>query len=79
MKKWTVTLIAGSALILLTNAVVLSGAAYNRSGDAESQMRLSQRELQHYRLYEHKDNSHNSMIMTLIRDTPPENGESPYG
>ena len=57
MKKWPGTLIAGSALILLTNAVVLSGAAYNRSGDAESQMRLSQRELQHYRQYEHKDNS----------------------
>jgi len=56
MMKWPHTLIAGSALILLTNAVALVGAAYNRSGEPESQLQLSQRELQHYR-WNAKDNS----------------------
>ena len=55
--KWSHTLIAGSALILLTNAVVLLGAAYNRSDDPDSRLLLSQRELQHYRWSELKDNS----------------------
>jgi Domain of unknown function (DUF4824) len=49
MIKWSRTLIAGGTLILLTNAVVLLGAAYNRGEEPESQLRLSQRELQHYR------------------------------
>jgi hypothetical protein len=40
------TLIAGLALILLTNAVVLLGVVYNRSGQPESQIVLSQRELE---------------------------------
>lgn len=57
MKKWSRTLLAGSALILLTNAVALLGAAYNRSDDPESQLRLSQREIQHYRWSNIKDNS----------------------
>lgn len=45
--NWTPrhTLIAGLALILGTNAVVLGGAAYNRSGEPEAQLRLSHREL----------------------------------
>lgn len=51
------TLIAGSALILLTNAVALSGVAYNRSGEPESQLRLTQRELQHSTWRSDKDNS----------------------
>lgn len=57
MKKWSRILIAGSALILLTNAVVLLGAAYNRSADAESSLQLSQRELQQRRWNDFKDNS----------------------
>ena len=56
MMKWPHTLIAGSALILLTNAVVLLGAAYNRSEPVDSQLILSQRELQHSSWHE-KDNS----------------------
>jgi hypothetical protein len=36
---------AGAALILATNAVVLGGVAYNRSGDPDSALRLTQREL----------------------------------
>ncbi len=47
MIAWTRTrtLIAGISLILLANAVALSGVAYNRSGAPESQLTLSQREL----------------------------------
>ncbi len=39
------TLAAGLALILLANAAVLGGVAYNRSGEPEALVRLSQREL----------------------------------
>jgi hypothetical protein len=39
------TLIAGLALIVLTNAVVLAGVAYNRSGEPEATLRLTEREL----------------------------------
>lgn len=56
MMKWSYTLIAGSALILLTNAVALLGAAYNRSDDPESQLQLSQRELRNSN-WNAKDNS----------------------
>ena len=41
------TLIAGVALILSVNAVVLAGVAYNRSGDPTSTLQLSERELRH--------------------------------
>lgn len=57
MMKWSRTLMAGSALILLVNAVALSGAAYNRSGEPESRLRLTQRELQHSQWARMKDNS----------------------
>ena len=48
MKNWTRkhTLIAGLALILLTNAVALLGVYRNRSGEPESLLTLTQRELQ---------------------------------
>jgi hypothetical protein len=46
MKKWSRTLLAGSALILLTNAVVLFGVSSNRDDTPESQLKLTQRELQ---------------------------------
>lgn len=39
------TLVAGLALIALTNAVALGGVAWNRSGTPESELKLSQREL----------------------------------
>jgi Domain of unknown function (DUF4824) len=39
------TLLAGLALILAANIVVLAGAAYNRSGGPEATLRLSEREL----------------------------------
>lgn len=39
------TLIAGVSLILLTNAVALTGVAYNRAAPPESTLKLTQREL----------------------------------
>ena len=39
------TLAAGAVLILLTNAVALTGVYFNRSGEPEARMTLSQREL----------------------------------
>jgi len=56
MMKWSHTLIAGGALILLTNAVALLGAAYNRSDEPESLLKMTQRELRHNR-WNDKDNS----------------------
>lgn len=46
------TLAAGLTLIALTNAIALSGVAWNRSGEPESRLTLTQRELYrptHYR------------------------------
>ncbi len=57
MMKWRHTLIAGGAIILLTNAVALGGAAYNRSGEPESQLQLTQREFNRFYSYSRKDNS----------------------
>jgi Domain of unknown function (DUF4824) len=47
-KNWTGrhTLVVGLALILLTNAVALLGVYWNRSGEPESLLTLTQRELQ---------------------------------
>lgn len=39
------TLIAGLALIAITNAIALGGAAYNRAGEPDSALTLSEREL----------------------------------
>lgn len=55
--KWRHTLMVGGILILLTNAVALSGVAYNRSGEPESRLQLTQRELQHSAWQEGRDNS----------------------
>ena len=45
MKTHKLLPFAALALILLTNAVVLGGAAWNRRGEPESRLTLSQREL----------------------------------
>jgi hypothetical protein len=63
MMKWSHTLIAGGALILLTNAVVLFGARDNRDGEPDSQLLLTQRELQHSTWQETRENS--GMTLTL--------------
>jgi hypothetical protein len=41
------TLAAGLALIALTNAIALGGVAWNRSGEPESVLKLTERELSH--------------------------------
>ena len=77
MKKSTRILLVGSALILLTNAVVLLGAAYNRSEEPESVLRLSQRELQHTRRSNFKDNSGITLSLNwriMPEDSPQNNG-----
>ncbi len=52
------TLIAGAALVVLTNAVALFGVAYNRSGDPDSALALTQRELQMpYKRWRARENS----------------------
>jgi len=45
--KWTrrTTLISGLAIVGLANAVALGGAAYNRNGEPQSTLSLSEREL----------------------------------
>ena len=43
MKKYG--LIAAIALIVLTNVVVLAGVAYNRSGEPDATVTLTEREL----------------------------------
>lgn len=45
MNGRTRALLAGSGLIVLVNALILAGAAYNRSGEADSRLQLSEREL----------------------------------
>ena len=60
MKTWTRgrTLAAGIVLILLTNAVALGGAWWNRAGEPESQIFLTERELAlPYRGYRMTENS----------------------
>ena len=52
------TLFAGLALILVVNAIALSGVALNRSGEPESVVQLSDRELQlPYGRWNSKENS----------------------
>ncbi len=47
MKRWgrREVLWAGLALLVATNAIVLGGTLYNRSGDPDARLRLSEREL----------------------------------
>jgi len=58
--KWsrTHTLAVGLGLIALTNAVALIGVAWNRSGEPQALLQLTQRELQlPYSSYNRRDNS----------------------
>lgn len=60
MMRWrrAHTLIAGAALIVLANAVALIGVAYNRSGDPDSVLVFTQRELQiSYKWWRARENS----------------------
>jgi hypothetical protein len=59
------TLLAGIALILVTNTVALLGVAYNRKGEPDSVLRLSQRELQSP--YQWRANHENSGVALALR------------
>lgn len=70
--KWTQrhTLIAGVALIALTNAIALGGAAYNRTGEPDSTLRLSERELRPPYIWRSgKENS--GLSLHLLWRVPP--------
>jgi uncharacterized protein DUF4824 len=75
----THTLAAGLALIALTNAVALVGAAYNRSGEPEAKLRLTQRELwTPGRWYgEHSENS-GLALAPIWRVLPETTGDGPF-
>lgn len=77
MKNWKQTLIAGSAIILLTNAVALGGAAYNRSGEAESRLLLAERELGHSYSYAGREDSGLALSLNW-RFEQPEQAEYSY-
>lgn len=58
-------LLAGVALILLINAVALAGVWYNRSGEADSRLALSERELS--RSYRNQDENSGLSVQLLWR------------
>jgi hypothetical protein len=75
------TIIAGLTLIVVVNFVALAGVAYNRSGESESALRLTQRELaMPYYWGSAKEN--NGLALNLQWRTPaladPSNQEQPY-
>ncbi len=76
MKKWTRmhTLIAGIALIALTNAVALVGVAWNRTGEPESTLKLTQRELT--RPYYFEMNRENSGISLRLQWRVPSSAQN---
>ena len=79
MMKWPHTLIAGSAIILLTNAVALGGAGYNRSGNPESRLQLTQRELQRSAWRSGKDNSGITLTLNWRFEQQAELNEFNFG
>jgi hypothetical protein len=73
-------LLAALALVMLTNAVALLGVWYNRSGEPESQLTMSQREL--WPPYDWKFDGENSATTLRLRWRVPlydeEDSPSPY-
>lgn len=55
----------GAGLILATNAVVLGGVAYNRSGEPQSRLQLSERELQVERSQWMQDSENSGLVLHL--------------
>ncbi|MBA3034613.1 MAG: DUF4824 family protein [Gammaproteobacteria bacterium] len=79
MKTWSRgwTLAAGIGLILLTNAVALGGAWWNRAGEPESQLLLTERELVlPYRGYRMAENS--GLALRLAWRVADADGKSQY-
>lgn len=75
--KWTQSsiLAAGLGFILVVNAVALGGVAYNRGGNPDSVLRLTERELQRpYGWARNSENSGQSLTLqwrTMLEDADP--------
>jgi uncharacterized protein DUF4824 len=70
------SLVAGAGLILIANAVVLIGAAYNRSAPADSVLRLTQREARpSYRSWGIRENS--GLALTVQWRVPTQDRADP--
>ena len=64
----------GINLIIITNAIVLAGVYYNRSGEPESSIRLTERELSLPYRYQYSGNAENSGIQLRITHRSRDNG-----
>ncbi|MGE5493287.1 MAG: DUF4824 family protein [Actinomycetota bacterium] len=77
MKPRKLTLALGAALILAANGIALTGVAYNRSGEPESRLNLSQRELG--RPWSWRGNKENSgLALSLEWRVPTSDTENYY-
>lgn len=77
MTPRALTLVIGATLILAANGVALTGVAYSRSGEPESRLTLSQRELgRPWNLYGNRENS--SLSLTLEWRVPDPDADSYY-
>jgi hypothetical protein len=75
MTRSRFTLVVGAALILVANGVALTGVAYNRSGEPDSRLELSQRELERpWKAYFNKENS--GLALTLEWRVPTSDADS---
>jgi len=78
-RRWP--LVSGIALIVITNAVALGGVMYNRSGEPESTLTLTQRELALPYRYEETSENTGLSLSVFWRVEPPEDrdDEPSYG
>ncbi len=76
MTPRTLTLVIGAALILVANGVALTGVAYNRSGEPESRLTLSQRELA--RPWNWDGNKENSGLSLILEWRVPDPDTESY-
>ena len=64
----------GINLIIITNVIVLAGVYYNRSGEPESSIRLTERELSLPYRYQYSGNAENSGIQLRLTHRSRDNG-----
>lgn len=78
--KWSpkLTAMAGLSLIVLVNLIVLIGVAYNRSGEPESRLRLTERELSVPRPWAFQKENSGLSLQLLWRVRDEENEARPY-
>lgn len=70
------TLLAGFALIILTNAIALGGVSWNRSGEPDSRLLLSERELSLPHYWVNRENSGMAFALQW-RIAPPRAEDAP--